>query len=131
MPFKDIKGITFYSLQFGKPEDLAYAKENNFNLIDLTANIKNFDESAAVIQQLDLLITVDTSSSHLAGALGVPVWILVDNNADWRWLVHRTDSPWYPSVKLYRQTKYKNWNDVIEKVYQDLVDFSQMTSSPS
>jgi tetratricopeptide (TPR) repeat protein/ADP-heptose:LPS heptosyltransferase len=118
--FKDIEGISFYSFQFGKPQDIEYAKNHGLNIIDLTPNIKNFDESAAIFQQLDLLITVDTSACHLAGALGIPTWLLADVAPHYVWLLERSDSPWYPNTTIYRQTKYKNWQPILEKLHQDL-----------
>jgi len=72
---------------------------------------------------LDLLITVDTSTAHLAGALGKPVWILNRFDTCWRWLLERTDSPWYPTAKLYRQEKGEDWDNVVERVKTDLADF--------
>ena len=120
IPFKDIADISFYGFQFGKVQDIEYAHNQGLNIIDLTANIKNFDESAAIFQQLDLLITVDTSACHLAGALGVATWLLVDVAPHYVWLLERADSPWYPNTIIYRQTEYKNWQPVLQKLHQDL-----------
>jgi hypothetical protein len=75
---------------------------------------------AAVIERLDLVITVDTLAAHLAGALGKPAWVLLQNVADWRWMVDRNDSPWYPSLKLYRQHSPGDWNSVLNDVETDL-----------
>jgi tetratricopeptide (TPR) repeat protein len=120
IPFKNIDNISFYGFQFGKPEDIEYARNKGLNIIDLTPNIKNFDESAVIFQQLDLLITVDTSACHLAGALGVPTWLLVDIAPHYIWLLNRDDSPWYPNTTLYRQTEYKNWQPILQKMHEDL-----------
>ncbi len=120
IPFKDIDNVSFYGFQFGKAQDIEYARNKGLNIIDLTADIKNFDESAVIFQQLDLLITVDTSACHLAGALGVPTWLLVDVAPHYVWLLNREDSPWYPNTTLYRQTEYKNWQPVLQKMHQDL-----------
>ena len=77
--------------------------------------------TAAVIEQLDLVITVDTAVAHLAGALGKPTWVLVSTVPDWRWQLNRADSPWYPTVKLYRQrTGEEGWPSTLERVKHDL-----------
>jgi ADP-heptose:LPS heptosyltransferase len=72
-------------------------------LVNLTAEWNDFDDSAAMVEALDLVITVDTAIAHLAGALGKPVWILLAPNPDWRWLLEREDSPWYPTARLFRR----------------------------
>ncbi len=83
-----------------------------------------FMDSAAIIKNLDLVITVDTSIAHLAGALGKQVWVLLPQVADWRWFLDRTDSPWYPSMKLFRNTE-NNWTSVIEKVCNELANITE------
>jgi tetratricopeptide (TPR) repeat protein len=116
--------ISFYSLQKG---NLA-AQELNFlddrwqdnKPIDLTDQLQDFSDTAALIENLDLVITVDTSVAHLAGALGKPVWILNRFDGDWRWLLGREDSPWYPTAKLYRQKTPGDWDEVLERVKIDL-----------
>jgi len=80
----------------------------------------SFDAAAAVCMCLDLVMTVDTSIAHLSGALGVPTWILLPDVPDWRWLLDRNDSPWYPSVSLYRQMRRGDWTQVFERVHADL-----------
>jgi ADP-heptose:LPS heptosyltransferase len=84
------------------------------------ARCKTFADTAAAMAALDLIVTVDTAPAHLAGALGKPVWILHHAVPEWRWLVGRSDSPWYPSARLYRQTRPGDWTDVIERVAADL-----------
>jgi ADP-heptose:LPS heptosyltransferase len=79
-------------------------------------SLKDFAEIAAVVQNLDLVIAVDSSIAHLAGALGKPVWLLLCYAPDWRWLTDRTDSPWYPSVRLFRQTTPGDWSRVVSDV---------------
>jgi len=81
---------------------------------------RDFLELAAVIASLDLVITVDTVFAHLAGALARPVWLLLPFNSDWRWLRERGDSPWYPTMRLYRQPRLGDWSDVIARVALDL-----------
>ena len=79
-------------------------------MTDLADDLTDFGETAALIENLDLVITVDTSMGHLAGALGKPVWILIPKAADWRWMLNRDDSPWYPSVRLFRQQTPGAWD---------------------
>ncbi len=87
--------------------------------------IKNFVDTAALIECMDLVISVDTSVAHLAGALGRPVWILLHSHADWRWLLNRSDSVWYPSARLYRKPDGGSWQDVIAALKPDLHGFTQ------
>lgn len=77
-------------------------------------------DSAALIAQLDLVITVDTSIAHLAGAMGIKTWVLLPYHADWRWMHNHTDSPWYPTMRLFRQKKDANWRQVIEEINSTL-----------
>jgi hypothetical protein len=85
--------------------------------------LKDFSDTAAVIDALDLVITVDTSIAHLAGAMGKPVWILLPYNSDWRWLLDRDDSPWYPTARLFRQDSTRSWASVMARVQVALNDF--------
>ena len=82
--------------------------------------IEDFTDTAALCDLVDLVITVDTSVAHLSGALGKPTWLLLSYTPDWRWLLDRSDSPWYPCIKLYRQKTLGNWVSVLEKVKQDM-----------
>jgi ADP-heptose:LPS heptosyltransferase len=88
---------------------------------DLTHDIHDFADTAALIEQLDLVISVDTATAHLAGALAKPVWILNRFDACWRWLRNRSDSPWYPTARLYRQDSAGDWDGVIDRVRTDLI----------
>jgi len=97
-------------------------------LISYPGMWKDFADTAAVIDCLDLVITVDTSVAHLAGAMGKPVWILLPFNSDWRWLLHRDDSPWYPSARLFRQNQSESWADVISRVRAAFSEFIQFHS---
>ena len=85
-------------------------------------DLRDFSDTAALLDLMDLVITIDTSVAHLAGAMGKPVWILLPYSADWRWLLDRTDSPWYPSARLFRQREIGNWAALIEEVKRELRD---------
>ena len=118
--------IEFYSLQKGEPAELELAELTRRNwdgprIIDYASELHDFSDTAALVENLDLVISVDTSTAHLAGALGKPVWILNRFDTCWRWLLDRTDSPWYPTAKLYRQQKAAYWDDVVEQIKFDLV----------
>ena len=113
-------GCRFYTLQTQKrprdEETLAAWKD----VVDTGAELRDFADTAALMGALDLVITVDTSVAHLAGALGRPVWILLSYAADWRYLLERADSPWYPTARLYRQAKPGRWPPVIQRAQADL-----------
>lgn len=113
-PLGDVPGVRFFSLQKGAGA-LNAAPPPPFALSDLAPRIDNFDDTAALIEQLDLVIAVDTAVAHLAGALNKPVWVLLPAfKTDWRWLTERTDSPWYPQVmRLFRQSAAGDWLDVV------------------
>jgi tetratricopeptide (TPR) repeat protein len=112
---------TFVSLQKDpRPDDKAMLLERS-DLVDLTAHLADFAETAALVSCLDLVITVDTSIAHLAGALGCPTWILLPYTPDWRWLLDRDDSPWYPTVRLFRQTETRDYGSVLERVQSELL----------
>jgi hypothetical protein len=83
-------------------------------------DLRDFSDTAALLDLMDLIITIDTGVAHLAGAMGKPVWILLDYNCDWRWLLDRDDSPWYPSVRLFRQQQIGNWATVTDQVENQL-----------
>lgn len=106
---------SFISLQIDLRESDQAAFANS-PLQDLRPLIRDFDDTAALLEQLDLLITVDTSVAHLAGALGRPTWLLLPAKPDWRWLLGRDDSPWYPGMRLFRQTRADDWPAVVDRV---------------
>ena len=86
------------------------------DIVDLTAHLTDFTETAALVACLDLVISVDTSVAHLAAALGRPTWILLPYVPDYRWLLDRDDSPWYPTVRLFRQTETRDYASVLDRV---------------
>jgi tetratricopeptide (TPR) repeat protein len=111
---------SFVSLQTDpRPDDKAQLGQTN--IVDLTAHLTDFAETAALVSCLDLVITVDTSVAHLAGALGRPTWILLPWTPDYRWLLDREDSPWYPTVRLFRQTEARDYATVLERVRSELL----------
>lgn len=116
--------VQFVSLQVGQQGEEADRPPPGMRLLDLRAELKDFLDSAAVMSLLDLVITIDTGGAHLAGALGVPTWTLLIRAADWRWLQEREDSPWYPTMRLYRQAAADRWDDVITRVADDLARFA-------
>jgi tetratricopeptide (TPR) repeat protein len=112
--------ITFYSLQKGEAAVQVKNPSKGLNLIDLTEKINDFSDTAAFIKNLDLIISVDTAVAHLAGAIGKPVWILLPFSPDWRWMLNREDSPWYLTMRLFRQSTPGNWNTVIAHIEKEL-----------
>ena len=115
-PLGMIPGSFFVSLQTGTAAAQTAAPPPGLAVHDFATELTDFADTAALISALDLVITVDTAVAHLAGSLGKPVWILTQFDADWRWLLNRTDSPWYPSARLFRQSSFGNWNGVIAEV---------------
>ncbi len=85
-------------------------------MVDLADELNDFADTAGLVSQLDLVISVDTSVAHLAGAMGKPVWVLLPFAPDWRWLLDRGDSPWYPTMRLFRQPAHGDWDSVVEQV---------------
>lgn len=114
----DVQGCTFINLQIGASAQ--QMKEIDWPILDFTAHISDYADTAALVAQLDLVITVDTSVAHVAGALNRPVWVLLPHAPDWRWQLDRSDTPWYPSMTLYRQPKRGDWQSVIARVKNDL-----------
>lgn len=114
MPLFGLEGVRFFSLQKGDREpEVAQAPAS---VVRLNERLTSFRDTAVALGKLDLVITTCTSMAHLAGALGLPCWVVLSRNADWRWLVARDDSPWYPSVRLFRQTVLDDWSGVFERV---------------
>ena len=114
-----VRGVRFHSLQKGEAARQA-ADVPGLALTDLGSELHDFDDTAALLANLDLLISVDTSIVHLAGALGKPTWVLLPFVPDWRWQLGREDSPWYPSVRLFRQTEPGNWGPVVSRIAAEL-----------
>lgn len=117
-PLADIPGVRLYSLQFG--EAAAELAECPAPIVDLAPVLGDFYKTAAFVKRLDLIVSVDTSLAHLAGALGAPTWTLIPHSPDWRWMRGGTDSLWYASMKLYRQQTPGDWRPVMERIARDL-----------
>ena len=122
LPLADLGPAVFVSLQKPMPARDVEHIEKFSHMTDLSNDLTNFGETAAVIENLDLIITVDTSMGHLSGALGKPVWIMIPKAADWRWMLGRTDSPWYPSARLFRQDKPEQWGSVMDSLRNALAE---------
>ena len=118
-----VGGVRFVSLQKGEAAAAGGKLPAGVDWIDVGAELEDFGDTAAVISQLDLVICVDTAVAHLAGALGKPVWVMVAQPADFRWLEGREDSPWYPTLRLFRQSRRDDWSDVVERVKAALEEF--------
>jgi len=112
----DLSDVAFYSLQKGSPVQELTELHQAAMVQNLDDRLNTFADTASVVAQLDLVITIDTAVAHLAGAMGKPVWTLLTYICDWRWLVDRDDSPWYPSMRLFRQTVPKDWASVFDRV---------------
>jgi len=119
-PLAAVGGATFFSLQVGEAAAQAATPPQGMHLVDLTSRIADFADTAALVSRLDLVITIDTSVAHLAGAMGVPVWVLVAHAPDWRYHLGRDDQPWYPSMRLFRQERDGDWSGAIASVAKAL-----------
>jgi len=119
-PLGTVRDVTYLSLQKDGPAQQAQQPPAGLTLHDWTAELADFDDTAALITALDLVISVDTAVVHLTGGLGKPVWVLDRYDRDWRWLNGRDDSPWYPSLRLFRQDRPGDWAGVVERAREAL-----------
>ena len=113
-----LKNITWYSFQYEN------GVENIEGLYNLNNYIKNYDDTAALLYNIDLLITIDSSIAHMAGALGIKTLLLLPYTAEWRWFNDTKTTPWYNSIEIFRQTKINDWNSVINKVKEELLSYA-------
>lgn len=120
-----IDGVAFYSLQKDLPSGEIRNLSTEINMVNLDDQLRDFADTAAVLSNLDLLISVDTAVAHLAGALGIAVWTMIPFAPDWRWLLNSDKTPWYPSMRLYRQRKPGDWKGVIDCIVCDLEDLKR------
>ncbi|EIF32495.1 hypothetical protein BCh11DRAFT_00223 [Burkholderia sp. Ch1-1] len=123
LPVLEQTGVRWFSLQKGDAQNEAAAWRADIDMHRFGPEIGTFADTLAIVQSLDLVITVDTAIAHLAGACGTPVWVLVPTFTDWRWMTERDDSPWYPSARLFRQRELGRWDPVLEEVAQALREF--------
>jgi tetratricopeptide (TPR) repeat protein len=119
-PLTKIPGAAFYSLQIGEPAAQIKELGSRVRLVDLQNEQQDFADTAAIVANLDLVISIDSAVAHLAGAMGKPVWILLHKSSDWRWMLDREDSPWYPTARLFRQSTLGNWQDVVASAEREL-----------
>jgi hypothetical protein len=119
-PLAELRGVQLYSLQkhAGREELAAFVKK--YPIIDLAEQLEDFCDTAAAMTALDLVISCDSAPAHLAGALGKPVWVALPHVADWRWLLSRADSPWYPTMRLFRQPVPGSWQPVFQEMATQL-----------
>jgi hypothetical protein len=117
-PLLDLPGLRLFSLQKDRQEPLPDGIE------DLSPDLSDFGATAAAIDALDLVVSVDTAVAHLAGAMGRPVWVLLGYAADWRYLLDRNDSPWYPTMRLFRQARAGDWSLPIHNIGEALAGFT-------
>lgn len=115
-PLVGVPSVNFFGLQVGEFSAQASSPPTGMTLHDLSGDIHDFGDTAAILGNLDLLITIDSSVAHLAGAMGRPVWMLLPHRCDWRWVVGRDDTAWYPSLRIFRQAEGELWSDVMERV---------------
>jgi Flp pilus assembly protein TadD len=119
-PLGTVSGVTFISLQTGAAAGQAITPPPGLTIHDASPGLRDFADTAALVAGLDLVISVDTAAAHLAGALGKPVWLLNRFDTDWRWLVDRADSPWYPTMRIFRQPRRGDWDSVMAQVCAEL-----------
>jgi tetratricopeptide (TPR) repeat protein len=119
-PLTNIDGVRLYGLQKGEAAKQVKGLADETTITNLGTEFEDFTDTAAAIENLDLVISVDTSVLHLAGAMGKPVWALLPFAPEWRWMLNRQDSPWYPTMKLFRQKKWGLWESVFQEVAEEL-----------
>jgi len=119
-PLTKVAGVAFVSLQKGPAAAQCLGWAGVAPLLNLDSVIESFEDSAAILANVDLLISVDTSMVHLAGALGRPAWVMLPYAPDWRWLLDRDDTPWYPSLRLFRQPKPRDWDGLVARIAAEL-----------
>jgi hypothetical protein len=123
-PLANVRGVTLVSLQRIHGVEQLAALGDRFQVVDLGDDVDQkhgpFMDTAAIVKSLDLVVTCDTALAHLAGALAVPVWIAVSLSTQWRWMRDRDDSPWYPTARLFRQSRLGDWSDVMTRMAETL-----------
>ncbi|HWY86484.1 MAG TPA: glycosyltransferase family 9 protein, partial [Gemmataceae bacterium] len=129
-----VAGVRLLSVQKGAGTDQIAALAGRFDVLDLSEGLDNeaaFTDTAAVLKNVDLLVTVDSAVAHVAGALGAPVWVVLALTPDWRWLLDREDSPWYPTMRLFRQKRFGDWSEVFERLAAEVRGLIETAQGPS
>jgi hypothetical protein len=120
-----MSGVQLFSLQMEpRAADRAVLEQLKGRVVDLAPSLTNFADTAAAVSAMDLVISVDTAVAHLAGALGKPTWILLPHILDWRWFYERADTPWYPTARLFRQPRSRDWASVLDRLPLELQRFA-------
>lgn len=127
----DIPGVDFYSIQWGPRAGELEPHLKRKNVSSMTDQLTDFAETAAIIDQMDLIISIDTAVAHLAGALGKPVWTILPFGGEWRWLFRREDTPWYPNMRLFRQPILGDWRPVFQRMGMALTQLANAKSQPT
>lgn len=131
-PIIELSGISFVTLQKGRGEDEAREMMAHHPALHALGHLfQNFADTAAVIANLDLVVSVDTSVAHLAAAMGKPVWLLLPSVSDWRWMLGRKDSPWYQQLRIFRQQRLGDWSSVLEEVVTGLRQMATQNDDPA
>ena len=128
-PALRLRLVELHCLQFGEDSEQLSPWNKVDGITDWKSDLADFSDTAHLVNQLDLVICIDTAVAHLAGALNRPTWLLLPYNADFRWLRDRNDSPWYPSMRLFRQTARNDWSSVVEQVNVALNELFQLDMS--
>jgi hypothetical protein len=124
-PLAGVPGVSLFSLQVGEAAAEPQNPPAGMSVLDLTGSIRDFADTAALIDALDMVISVDTAVAHLAGAMGKPVWTLLPFAPDWRWLLGRRNTPWYPTMRLFRQKVPGDWKGVFDEVSSSLREVNE------
>ena len=122
LPLNSVENIELFSLQVGPASEQLQEAGIGLDVQEHSASLTDFAETAALIANLDGVISVDTAVTHLAAAMGTPTWVMLAYSPDWRWLRDRVDSPWYPSIRLFRQPVSGDWTTVVRSVCSCLSD---------
>src|SRR5262249_26062485 len=120
IPLAQVEGVRLFSLQVGAGREQLAALGADAPIVELGDRLGDFHDTAALVKNLDLVITCDSAPAHLAGALGIPVWVALSFAPDWRWMLGRGDSPWYPTMRLFRQAHAGDWQAVFHEIEREL-----------
>lgn len=125
LPLKNISNVSYFCAFKGPAAQEVLAMAPQWQITDLCSDAEDLFDTAKKISQMDLIISVDTAVAHLAATMGRPVWLLVSQTPDWRWLCDREDSPWYPSIRIFRQRSLGNWDEVVAQIEKELTALAE------